>query len=92
MSENIEYSKKQPKDGDRVVHCGHLDAEELHFIFMHGFKFRRANGSIESADWLVCCTPCFRAGNGNPTHIQIRGGGIWKGDDPIVEKADPPRK
>lgn len=81
-----EFTKIQPKHGDRIIHCGHLEVEPIHFWKMASgkLKFRRPDGTFAEAEWIVCCEACFQASGGDPKKVLIRGDGTWKGDEPAV--------
>lgn len=79
-------SPHHPKDGDTVVMCEHCtgagDGE------WHGWagewRFRQPlDGSTGIARHLIACDRCYKAADGNPFRIAIRGSGEWMGDTPI---------
>jgi hypothetical protein len=86
---------KQPRDGDAVLHCGHLDAQEHHFFRIpegYSITFRRPDGTDGEAERIVACRTCFDKADGVPSAIEIRGDGVWKGNDPILYVCDPDSK
>lgn len=85
-----QYAKKQPKDGDVCVHCGHFNQDKnLHFWIANG-KFVRPDGSRGEYQWLVSCNRCFHQAKGKGELIQVRGDIKWKGQEPSVLKAANP--
>lgn len=87
-----EFTETQPKHGDVILHCGHLDVTNHHFwkIPEHiGFlQFRRPDGSMGKAQWVVGCELCFQASGGDPQKMEIRGDDIWVGDEPAVKRME----
>jgi hypothetical protein len=82
------WTKEQPKDGDRVFHCGHVDAQRFHFFKGAGFfKSIRPDNSTVSAinPWFILCDVCLFESGGDPAK-SIRGDAIWKGNAPFVEE------
>lgn len=82
-----EYATDQPKTGDGVVHCGHINATTHHF-WKYGGRFVRPDGSMGIAKWIICCDQCYRTAKGNPKRILIRGDAIWSGNEPYIEKPE----
>jgi hypothetical protein len=81
-------NKKQPKDGDRVLHCGHRDAESWHWWFLpNSMEFRRPDQTIGNADWIVGCEPCAQAAGFDSRKIGITGDGKWMGNAPVIPAA-----
>jgi len=79
------FTKTQPKDGDVIVHCGHIDAPKMHFTLVPGkMGFRRPDGTIGETEWICECDKCFSA-RGNTRNFQIRGDGTWIGDEPSIK-------
>jgi len=81
-------SPRQPKKGDVIIHCGHLNVDGHHFFSLPGGDrnvwFVRPDGTRGEAAWIVACDDCWRAADGNPAAIKIHGDGIWNNDDPIL--------
>jgi hypothetical protein len=76
------FASKQPKHGDQILHCGHINGPVNWLYMPKANKFTRPDGTTGMAHWIAACDRCFRR-NGNPT---IRGDGIWQGDTPIIKK------
>ena len=76
-----------PKDGDVVLHCGHLDEKEHHF-FKTKMKFQPP-GTRErlTAKWIIQCGDCFAKlpKDLKKEHFTIGGHDTWDGDDPIID-------
>lgn len=86
------FSERQPKDGETVLHCGHLENKPHHFFalpdsFPDGIKFSRPDGSTGRATWMVLCQNCFAAGL-DPENC-MRADGKWKGDAPAIVQYEP---
>ena len=80
------YTKKQPKNGEVILHCGHLDGK-CHFTFAPGgLEFSRPDDSQGISNWIVECRECFDK-RGGSLHFQINGDAIWKGDAAHIEKS-----
>jgi hypothetical protein len=86
-----EFSKHQPRDGETVLHCGHLESIPHHFFALSdgaliaGIHFRRPNGSEGTATWMVLCQPCFNAHAHEPEKC-MRADAEWIGDEPAVKE------
>ena len=79
------YAQLQPKDGDSILHCGHIDQKKIEWSYLpDGSEFVRPDGSRGFTHWIAECLSCREArGNDDPV---IRGDGIWKGDAPIIKE------
>lgn len=76
------YAEHQPRDGDLILHCGHLRKRRHHFYFVpEGSEFTRPDGSTGSARWFMCCDRCFRS---RGPRFLVRGEVVWQGDEPYV--------
>ena len=55
-------TKIQPKDGDEMIHCGHLNAENHHFWKVPNgvLRFHRPDGTFGEAEWVVASTGAIR--------------------------------
>lgn len=85
------WHKKQPSDGDVVLHCGHLDhGSDMHWWRYEPRKmsFRRPDGTQAEARWQVACVDCFDRAAGDPQRITIRGDAVWEGDEPVIPASD----
>src|SRR5262245_1354278 len=82
-----EFNPLQPKDGDRILHCGHLNSPPpFHWMYAPApMRFRRPDGTEAEAHWVVACGLC-RTLHGKK--VEIRGDGVWQGDAPIVTVND----
>ena len=87
------FAKDQPKDGDTILHCGHLGRRKIVQHPAHWFKFdgpiqfERPDGSHGEAEWFAACEPCFIK-HGEEAANRVRGDGVWTGDDPAIEKVE----
>ncbi len=84
------FTKIQPKHGDSMIHCGHLDAKNHHFFQVQPgpLMFRRPDGTMGSAKWVVACEACFQKAGGDAQKVEIRGDGTWQGNEPAVTKKE----
>ena len=82
-----EFAKLQPKHGDAILHCGHLDSKQCHFFHVEPpMSFARPNATVGKASWIIACDLCYQHSAGDCSKIKIRGDGTWKGDEPAVKK------
>jgi hypothetical protein len=78
------YTNLQPKDGEVIVHCGHIEGIH-HWTFLKPpVKFIRPDGTTGETQWITECEKCFGK-RGNTQNFQIRGDGTWKGDEPEIK-------
>ena len=85
-----QFADMQPRDGDPVLHCGHIGmGRTFHWWKAVGkMGFRRPDGTLGKADWIFACDHCFQEAGGDPKRILIRGDGTWLGNEPHIEKAE----
>ena len=79
------YTAKQPRHGDTILHCGHLDASKWEwFHFEEPNLFKRPDGTEGTAQWLFLCMPCVIESQekGSP---QVSADGIWRGNAPVIK-------
>ena len=85
-----EYADIQPRHGDIIIHCGHIDDDNRKEPGIHWWKgrftFGNNVGDRGEAQWLICCDKCYEKAGGEPLKIQVRGHGSWKGNEPIIKK------
>ena len=66
MDINLEkYANKQPKDGDVILLCVHMDAKssDSHWFKVPPdglFEVIRPDGTKVKGDWLCVCPECFK--------------------------------
>lgn len=81
------FTKDQPKDGDTILHCDHLDGNRNWFK-LDGFQqFERPSGTCGQAEWFVACDACFFE-HGEHVAQFPRGDGVWTGNAPIVHEVE----
>ena len=89
MSDWRPFTKQQPKDGDTVLHCGHLETKPHHFFALTdgeklaGINFRRPDGTEGLAQWMVLCEMCFEQHADEPERC-IRADATWIGNEPEI--------
>ena len=87
------FTKVQPKDGDTVLHCGHLENKPHHFFATSdpsrskiiGMPFTRPDGTCGVAKWMVLCQSCFPKFCDTP-HQAMRADSQWIGDEPAIKE------
>lgn len=85
------YTAEQPKHGDVVLHCGHIDAPRMHFgRAPGGLGFLRPDGTDGFSEWVCVCQECFDAADGKIDGVPIRGDGVWQGNEPAVYRPTNP--
>jgi hypothetical protein len=88
MSAAKSFSDQQPKDGDTIMHCGHLDRGRMHwFQYERPLRFERPDGTRGEAEWFAACQPCY-ARHGEKVTQFVRGDGRWTGDAPVIEEVE----
>lgn len=90
LKQQKEYLAKelQPKDGDRVAHCGHLESGPHHFYKAPGLELVRPDFTRVKPEWIVVCHVCFKQ-YGHAATRYIRGDGVWRGSEPeLYENPD----
>lgn len=88
-----QYAKEQPKAGDLVIHCFHLDATSHHF-YKGNFRYANVRPPLEDTDvplngqakWLVVCDDCFNSVEGDIRKLKFGGVSFWQGDEPAILK------
>lgn len=85
-----QFHEHQPKDGDIVLHCGHIGMGRTFHCWMApgGLGFRRPNGTEGRSKWITACQVCFQEAGGDAKRILIRGDGTWLGDEPEFKKPE----
>jgi hypothetical protein len=87
------FTKHQPKHGETVLHCGHLENKPHHFFAMSDpslgepeeVMFRRPNGTTGRARWMVLCSRCILQHSMNP-NLAMRADATWIGDEPAIKE------
>jgi len=56
------FADQQPKDGDCILHCGHINTNLNHFFKIQDgpTKFIRPDGTVGNSEWLVACDKCYK--------------------------------
>lgn len=84
------FHKLQPRDGDTVLHCGHVKGSSRNHFWRlpHGVPFERPDGTSGKAGWIVACDPCAQASGMDPLAVAIVGDARWNGDAPAIRTAN----
>jgi hypothetical protein len=81
------FTKEQPKDGDTIMHCGHI-GESMHwFQYSKPIRFQRFDGTHGEASWFAACERCF-VKHGEKVTRFVRGDAQWTGNAPAIEKIE----
>ena len=87
----MSFTEQQPKDGECVLHCGHLkrwhDRSWHWFQYATPMKFQRPDGTKGEADWFIACEPCFHKHGEGVTKF-ARGDAQWNGDEPVITASE----
>jgi hypothetical protein len=80
------WAKDQPKDGDVILHCGHLrpGGNEHWFHVDPGMPFTRPDKTTGVARWIIGCPACAAAADYDASKIKIRSDATWIGDEPFI--------
>jgi hypothetical protein len=83
-----EFTQEQPVDGETILHCGHIDNDQTFhwWKFKHEIYFRRPDETVGTAAWICLCSDCHRKSKGDISKVEIKGDGIWNGNEPIITK------
>lgn len=85
MSNTRKYAEQQPRDGEPVLHCGHIEKGIKHHFMLcpEYLDFARPDGTKGRARWVIQCESCFSLmSRRGPA---INGDTEWRGDEPIIE-------
>lgn len=69
----IMLTQRQPKQGELVAHCEHLDGTVYFFYF-----------PSDQIKWIMCCKECCND-NGYPNLSKIDCVSTWQGDEPVIQ-------
>jgi hypothetical protein len=81
----MSFTKEQPKDGDTIMHCGHVVGSLHWFQYEKPIHFQRPDGTRGEASWFAACERCF-VKHGEKVVRFVRGDGTWTGDEPTIER------
>lgn len=81
-----DFAKDQPKDGDLVLHCGHVPYTSQGHFWKGNISFTRPDGSVGKAQWVIACPECFRESKGSVDNLVLLGEDTWVGDDPLIRE------
>jgi hypothetical protein len=81
------FTKEQPKDGDTIMHCGHVVGCMHWFQYEKPIRFQRLDGTRDEASWFAACDPCFIR-HGEKVVNYVRGDATWTGDEPAIERTE----
>lgn len=88
MSKASPFTKQQPKHGDTIMHCGHIEDCKMHwFQYETPIGFMRPDHTRGEAEWFAACERCF-VKHGEKVVKFVRGDGVWTGDAPAIEKEE----
>ena len=81
------FSKEQPKDGDTIMHCGHVVGSMHWFQYEKPLRFQRRDGTRGEASWFAACERCFTR-HGALVVNYVRGDEIWTGNVPVIKRME----
>ena len=81
------HTKEQPKDGDTIMHCGHVVGSMHWFQYDRPIGFQRPDGTHGRASWFAACEACF-VRYGEDVTLHVRGDAVWTGDEPAIEEVE----
>jgi hypothetical protein len=87
MELEMAFTKEQPKDGDTIMHCGHVVGRMHWFQYEEPIRFQRLDGTRGEASWFAACERCFIR-HGEKVVNFVRGDGTWTGDAPAIERTE----
>ena len=84
-----DYAEVQPRDGDLVLHCGHVGSgRKFHFFRVpDGIEFTAPDGTHGEARWIAQCTVCVEFNLPEDRAFIIAGADTWVGDEPELTVA-----
>ena len=86
LKKRKKFAKDQPKDGDIILHCGHMDVKPFHFYkFEAPLPFRAPDGSTGFSSWVVQCANC----HAKPDGPHVAAHDTWMGDEPAITVKEP---
>lgn len=68
------FSKVQPKDGEKILVCLHKDGKKYHWLKDPG-----------SGQFIVLCDPCFAKAKRDPDGNLELTEEKWMGNDPVIK-------
>jgi hypothetical protein len=80
-------AEAQPKEGDRVLLCGHEDRP--HIWAFDEITLQRPDGTKITSSWFVCCDKCHLefAKDSLALFEMVRDDAAWMGDEPLMVDA-----
>lgn len=82
------FTDKQPKIGDTILHCGHLDLDNAAEPPAHWFKyetiiyFERPDGTCGESEWFAICAAChvkYKRGD----NVSVRADRQWTDNEKV---------
>lgn len=81
------FTKEQPKDGDTIMHCGHVEGHMHWFQYERPISFERLDGTRGTSSWFAACEACFIR-HGEKVVKYVRGDATWTGNEPAIERTE----
>lgn len=84
----MKYTAKQPAHGDICLHCDHVkNSKKSHWWKFPGeVYFKRPDGTVGTALWVVACKDCYNNCDGDASKIELTVDSAWQGNDPIIKQ------
>jgi hypothetical protein len=54
----MSFANQQPKDGDIILHCEHVE-KNGHWFKIGVCNFKRSDGSCGKTEWVLLCNDCY---------------------------------
>lgn len=77
--------KERPKDGDTIMHCGHVEGSMHWFQYDKPIGFQRPDGTHGTSAWFAACDACFSR-HGKKVMSRVRGDATWNDNMHVKEE------
>jgi len=81
----VAFTAQQPKDGDTIMHCGHVEGCMHWFQYDRAIRFQRPDKTHGESSWFAACDACV-VRHGEKVMNYVRGDATWSGDAPTIEE------
>ena len=81
------FTKQQPKDGDTIMHCGHIEGRMHWYQYEKPIRFQRPDKTHGEASWFAACDACVTK-RGEKVVNYVRGDARWNGNAPAIEQVE----
>lgn len=78
--------REQPKEGDSVLHCGHMDGRVHVASVPEGARRQRCpDGEVRDVLWLLACDDCYMQALGDWRKVLFYESASLRGNSPILD-------